>query len=92
MAVDTRRKRGSVHQLPPLTIHPAPDGTIDAQDRMVASWLYGGIAPAVSAKITADAIAITLFIDKSRGITSLIDKSRALDSYIDKGRSVDLER
>ena len=48
MAIDTERKRRSVNQLPPLTILPTVDSSIDSQDRMIVSWLYGGISPSVS--------------------------------------------
>lgn len=82
MAVDSERKRRSVIQLPPLTVLPPPDGTIDSQDRMIVSWLYGGIAPGALALIDAEAIAFDLFVDQAR----------ALDLFIDKGREFTLER
>ncbi len=94
MPVDTRRKRGSVYQLPPLTILPAPDSTIDAQDRMVVSWLYGGIAPAAPSviSITSDIILFDFFIDQQLAGDRFINQTEGRDVFIDQRLSKDFER
>ena len=48
MAIDSTNKRRAVIQLPPLTLPPIADGTLDNFDRMQATWLYpigSGAAP-----------------------------------------------
>ena len=46
MAVDSRDKRASALTIPPFVVAPLADGTIGAQDREQATWIYSGIAPA----------------------------------------------
>ena len=51
MAVDSENKRRSAISMPFLAVAPVADGTIDAQDREQATWIYSGItlaAPAVA--------------------------------------------
>ena len=92
MAVSTERKRRSVNQLPPLTVLPPPDGSIDSQDRMIVSWLYGGIAPGTITLMSAESIAFDLYIDQARAVTLSIDQGKEVDLFIDKGREFTLER
>jgi hypothetical protein len=40
VAIDSTSKRRAVIQLPPFTLLPLADGTIDGFDRMQATWLY----------------------------------------------------
>lgn len=68
MSVDTERKRRSVNQLPPLTILPTVNSAVDSQDRMVVSFLYGGIAPAIPVQGFTDTVAFDLFIDQASAI------------------------
>jgi hypothetical protein len=42
MAIDTENKRRSVQAYTFGLIRPVPDGTIDANDRATAAWLYSG--------------------------------------------------
>ena len=43
--LDTEDKRRSAPNMILFVIHPVADGTIDAQDREQATWIYSGIAP-----------------------------------------------
>lgn len=52
VAIDTANRRNSAGQFMLTVSLPAPDGTIDAPDRLHTAWLYSGIAasaPAASA-------------------------------------------
>lgn len=49
---DTQDKRRSAINISPFVIHPVADGTIDAQDREQATWIYAGITVGTPPVIT----------------------------------------
>jgi hypothetical protein len=40
---DSEDKRRSAINMPPFVVAPVPDGTIDANDRIQATWWYSGL-------------------------------------------------
>lgn len=92
MAVNTERKRRSVNQLPPLTILPPADSSIDSQDRMIVSWLYGGISPGAVSVISAEEIVLDLYNDRVRSVTLYSNRTPDIDIYNDREREVTFER
>ena len=87
MAIDTETRRRFI-----LRNLPVPDSSITQADRQHILWVYPGILSSVVQAITAEAIAINMFIEQSLSISLFVDKSRSINSFIDKRRDITIER
>lgn len=87
MAIDTERKRRSIYQIPGLMMLPTADGSINAGDRTICSWLY----PQDLTRLGADVCIFSLCVEKSRYFDMYVDESRAMELCVEKSRRFNLE-
>jgi len=94
MAVDTERKRRSVLQIPAFTILPPADSAIDNLDRMVVSYLYGGITPmGPSAEtVSTDIVPFVAYIRQVSSLDMSIMRIVKENAYIRRVKSFEVER
>jgi len=82
MAIDTLEKRASANSFFLTVIYPAPDGTIDAGDRLQIGGWYRGIAAAAPITVSVELIRLTSGITRTVSLASKATRTLNLTSRL----------